>query len=58
MTSIAGIDIYPMISLLIFFIFFVGLFIHVVRMRKTHIDYMSSRPLEDNLPESHHNSNS
>lgn len=58
MTTIAGIDIYPLISLMIFFIFFVGLSIYVIRMRKTHVNYMSSRPLEDDLPETGHNSKS
>jgi cytochrome c oxidase cbb3-type subunit 4 len=49
--SIAGIDIYPIISLLIFFIFFVGLTFYVIYMRKPHVEYMRNRPLDDNLPE-------
>ena len=49
--SIAGIDIYPIISLLIFFIFFVGLTFYVVYMRKPRVEYMRNRPLDDTLPE-------
>ncbi len=44
--NIAGIEIYPMISLLIFFFFFVGLGIYAITMRKTHANYMAARPLD------------
>jgi cytochrome c oxidase cbb3-type subunit IV len=53
--DIAGIEIYPMISLLIFFIFFLGLGVYVIRMRKQHARYMAAIPLEtkaQNQPES------
>jgi cytochrome c oxidase cbb3-type subunit IV len=48
--GIAGIEIYPMISLLIFFIFFLGLGVYVLLMRKQHANYMAAVPLdlEDN----------
>lgn len=44
--DIAGIEIYPMISLLIFFIFFLVLTVYVVTMRKQHAHYMAARPID------------
>lgn len=46
--SIDNVQIYPLISLLIFFIFFVGLFIWVITAKKEHIDEVSNIPLENN----------
>lgn len=45
---IDDVQIYPMISLLIFFVFFVGLFYWVITAKKEHIDEVSNIPLEDN----------
>ena len=45
--TIAGVDIYPLISMLIFFFFFIALTFYVIKMKGTHIDYMKSRPLEE-----------
>ena len=47
MESISGIEIYPMISLLIFFIFFVALFWWVFTAKKEYIDRMSAIPLDN-----------
>lgn len=47
MDSISGIEIYPVISLLIFFIFFVVLFWWVFTAKKDYIDKMSQIPLEN-----------
>jgi hypothetical protein len=47
MDSIAGIEIYPMISLLIFFIFFVALFYWVITAKKDYIKKMSDIPLDN-----------
>lgn len=47
MDSISGVDIYPIISLLIFFIFFVALFIWVVTAKKEYIKTVSNLPLEN-----------
>ncbi len=47
MESIEGVATYPMISLLIFFIFFVVLFLWVVTASKAHVKEMSELPLED-----------
>ncbi|HLW33635.1 MAG TPA: hypothetical protein VKX40_15340 [Aequorivita sp.] len=46
--NIDNVQIYPMISLLIFFIFFVGLFIWVITAKKEHIEEVSNIPLENN----------
>ncbi|MBE9491123.1 MAG: CcoQ/FixQ family Cbb3-type cytochrome c oxidase assembly chaperone [Bacteroidetes bacterium] len=45
--NIDGVEIYPIISLLIFFIFFVGLFFWVITMKKSHIEEVSNLPLEN-----------
>ncbi len=50
MESIEGIAMYPMISLLIFFIFFSVLFWWVMTASKEHIKEVSELPLDDNQP--------
>ncbi|MBU2929646.1 CcoQ/FixQ family Cbb3-type cytochrome c oxidase assembly chaperone [Winogradskyella psychrotolerans] len=45
--SITGIEIYPMISLLIFFIFFVVLFYWVITAKKDYITTVSNLPLDN-----------
>ncbi|TDA88237.1 CcoQ/FixQ family Cbb3-type cytochrome c oxidase assembly chaperone [Halomonas marinisediminis] len=47
MDSISGIEIYPIISLLIFFGFFVGLFWWVFTAKKDYIDKVSNIPLDN-----------
>jgi len=42
--NIAGIDIYPLISLSIFFLFFIGLLLYVTLLDKKHVDAMSQVP--------------
>jgi cbb3-type cytochrome oxidase subunit 3 len=49
--SIDGIEIYPIISLLIFFTFFVGLFWWVFTTSKQQTKAMSELPLETNPKE-------
>jgi cbb3-type cytochrome oxidase subunit 3 len=44
--SITGIEIYPLISLIIFFTFFVALFFWVFTAKKEHIKKMSNIPLD------------
>ena len=46
METIAGIEIFPVIALLIFFLFFVGLTIWVMTYKKQKIDELSNIPLE------------
>jgi cytochrome c oxidase cbb3-type subunit 4 len=45
--TIQGIEIYPLISFVIFFSFFVILLVSVIRMKKEVIDEVSRLPLDD-----------
>ena len=47
METISGIEIYPILSLLIFFFFFVGLGLWVFYYKKDKINEMSQIPLAD-----------
>ncbi len=47
MESIEGIEIYPIISLLIFFIFFLVLFLWVFTAKKNYIETVSQIPLDN-----------
>lgn len=47
LTAMDGVAKWPLISLLIFFLFFLALGIHVWRMRKSHVEDMSNMPLTD-----------
>ena len=47
MESITGIEIYPMISLVIFFTFFVVLFYWVMTAKKDYITTVSNIPLDN-----------
>lgn len=51
MESIDGIEIYPIISLLIFFVFFVVLFLWVISANKNYIEQVSNIPLESDEEE-------
>lgn len=44
--SIEGIEIYPLISFLLFFTFFIVVLVFVFRQDKKHIQEMSNLPLE------------
>lgn len=46
--NINGVEIYPIISLLIFFIFFAALFYWVFTAKKEHIKEVSNIPFENN----------
>jgi len=46
--NIDGVEIYPIFSLLIFFVFFVALFWWVLTAKKDHIEEVSNIPLENN----------
>ena len=48
METIAGVAIYPILSLLIFFLFSVGLGLWVFSYKKEKIDELSQIPLNDN----------
>ncbi|HRO75793.1 MAG TPA: CcoQ/FixQ family Cbb3-type cytochrome c oxidase assembly chaperone [Crocinitomicaceae bacterium] len=45
--TIAGVEIFPMISLLIFVLFFLIVLIRVIRMKKSNVAEISSYPLMD-----------
>lgn len=47
MSEIDGIEIYPILSLLIFFLFFAILFWWVMTSKKEYIDTVSNIPLEE-----------
>ncbi len=47
LTNITGIEIYPLISFGIFFVYFVGLLAYVLLEKKKHIKEMERMPLED-----------
>lgn len=47
METIAGIEIFPIISLLIFFSFFIGLYWWVFTYKKDKIQELSNLPLDD-----------
>jgi len=49
MENISGIEIYPILSLLIFFFFFVGLGFWVFSYKKEKIQEMSEIPLDEGL---------
>ncbi|MCH7400669.1 cbb3-type cytochrome c oxidase subunit 3 [Belliella kenyensis] len=46
LSSIENIEIYPVISLLIFVIFFVGMFIWVVKADRQYINHMKDLPFD------------
>ena len=46
MESIAGVEIYPIIAILIFFLFFVGVTLYVIRMDKNYIKEVSDYALD------------
>lgn len=49
LTTIDGVNIYPIFSLVVFVLFFVVMIYRVVRMKKNFIDEMGNMPFEDNL---------
>ncbi len=49
--TIAGIEIFPLISLIIFVAFFTVLIIYVIRLDKKQIDKISQIPLNENSDE-------
>ena len=58
LSSIAGVGIYPLISLLIFVVFFTAMGIWVFKVSKEHIREMEQIPLSGNEPEKNQHSNS
>jgi hypothetical protein len=50
--NISGNQVYLISSLGIFLIFFIVVTVLLIRLRKSHVDYMSDLPLEDNTTNS------
>ena len=48
METIGGIEIFPLISFIIFFIFFITLFVYVALLRKEHVAQLSNMPFDEN----------
>lgn len=59
METIAGIEIFPLISLVIFFVFFIGLTVYVIKADQKRFREISNIPLDANEsghePEPNHN---
>ncbi len=47
LTSIDGIAIYPVISLIIFVLFFIAIGVYTIMLRKEKVDHLKGLPLED-----------
>lgn len=47
LTSISGVEIFPLISLLIFVLFFVAITYRAIRMKKDEVSEISDYPLTD-----------
>ncbi len=52
--TITGVEIYPIISLLLFFLVFTTMLIIVMKMPKKNIEKMSNLPLDNDLKNTHH----
>lgn len=46
--SISGIGFYPLISLLVFFVFFLGVAFYIIKGSKGYFDMLSNLPLSSN----------
>lgn len=53
--QVHNVAIWPIISLSIFFVFFIGLIIYVVKINKGHVNYMQDLPLADDTVEKNSN---
>ena len=50
LTTIDGVSIYPILSLLIFVLFFAVMLTYVIRMKKGQIELLSAIPLDEDNP--------
>lgn len=48
LNAIEGAALFPTISLIIFFVFFVGMVIYVYTKDRAHVDEMAAMPIADN----------
>lgn len=56
LTSIAGVEIFPLISLLIFFAFFIALGVYLMKADKTRIQYLEALPFDKEVQKDNSNS--
>ena len=47
MRAMVGADLFPVIAIIIFTLFFAGLIVYVAKMKKQEVSKLSSLPLED-----------
>jgi cbb3-type cytochrome oxidase subunit 3 len=47
--NIEGIEIYPLISLMIFFLFFIVVAVWIIKMNKSYVRKMEMLPLDDDI---------
>jgi cbb3-type cytochrome oxidase subunit 3 len=52
--SIEGIGLYPVVSLVVFFLFFTTVFLWVSRIRREEAEHMAAMPLDDDEPSHPH----
>ena len=52
--QVENVAVWPIISLSIFFLFFVGLIIYVSKIRKEHVKHMEDMPLKDGQTNVHY----
>lgn len=45
--QVENVEIWPIISLTIFFVFFIGLTIYVIKINRDHVRHMEKMPLSD-----------
>ncbi|MBX3748134.1 MAG: hypothetical protein KF833_22730 [Verrucomicrobiae bacterium] len=50
MSHMGGIELYGIVSFLVFFVFFLGMLVWVARLRRGHLEAMGRLPLEDATP--------
>lgn len=47
LSHIGGVELYGILSILIFFSFFIGMLVWVFRLRRPHLDTMAALPLQE-----------
>jgi len=52
--TIQGVEIYPIISLVLFFLVFTTMLLIVLKMPKSNIDELSNLPLDNDLKDNNH----
>jgi cytochrome c oxidase cbb3-type subunit 4 len=58
LTHTGGVEVYGIISILLFFVFFTGMLIWAYRLRRDHLEAMGRLPLDGGDQVAHHGSES